>query len=328
VTEWCHQSDNAWLQFDLTASFGGPAAVGTVVPGFDPSTNQNNVFFRDASGELWSLTRQAGGSWVALNITASSPGLAPIASDPTPVVDPPTGQLCVAATLSSPAGDVAEFCRQSSGTWLQFDLTALDGGATAAGNVEPFVDPELNQTAFYFRDADGGLWTLTRGADGHWTPNQVQASGGTPLLVSDPEPLVDPQTDTPVVMIGGVAPPTTTPAPTVTVTTPVPSAPGAVHAQFVIAWRWDGHETVLRSIHVHRLPPAPLLSVSCRGPACPRVHTTASGRRHVVSVLQKLAGSRFVPGDVMLITVRSPGLRRERIQVHIRRRKVPLARLV
>jgi len=45
-------------------------------------------------------------------------------------------------------------------------------------------------------------------------------------------------------------------------------------------------------------------------------------------VLKKLAGSRFVPGDVMLITVRSPGLRRERIQVHIRRRKVPLARLV
>jgi hypothetical protein len=91
VTEWCHQSNDAWLQFDLTALFGGPAAVGTVVPGFDPAISQNDVFFRDASGELWSLTRQSGGDWVSLNITGSSAGLSPIASDPMPVIDPPPG---------------------------------------------------------------------------------------------------------------------------------------------------------------------------------------------------------------------------------------------
>jgi hypothetical protein len=266
-------------------------------------------------------------AWVPLNITAGSPGLAPIASDPIPVLDPPTGQLCVGAALASPAGHVVEFCRQSDGTWLQFDLTALYGGPTAAGNVEPFVDPQLDQTVFYFRDGSGDLWSLARGADGHWTPNQVVASAATPLLVSDPEPLVDPQTKAPVIMVGGVAPPVI-PAPPVTVTTPVPTAPGAVHARFVIKWRWDGQGTVLRSIDVRGLPPHPRLSVSCHGAHCPRIRATARGRGRIGTLLKRLAGRRFAPGDVMLITVSARGRRRERIQVRIRRQRVPLARLL
>jgi hypothetical protein len=181
VTEWCHQSDNSWLQFDLTSLWGGPAAVGTVVPGLDPAINQNNVFFRDAGGELWSLTRQSGGNWVPLNITASSSGLSPIASDPMPVIDPPTGQLCVTALLANPAGHVAEFCRPNGGAWLQFDLTALYGGPAAAGNVEPLVDPQLHQTVFFFHDVVGSLWSLTRGGDGRWTPSQITPSGGAPM---------------------------------------------------------------------------------------------------------------------------------------------------
>jgi hypothetical protein len=328
VTEWCHQSDNNWLQFDLTASWGGPAAVGTVVPGFDPAINQNDVFFRDASGELWSLTRQSGGNWVPLNITASSSGLSAIASDPMPVIDPPTGQLCVAATLASPAGHVAEFCRQSSGTWLQFDLTASAGGPAAAGNVEPLVDPQLDQTVFYFRDAGGDLWSLARGGDGHWTPAQITPSGPASVLVSDPEPFVDPQSNDPVVIAGTTPAPPPTPAPPVTVTTPAPKAPGAVRARFVIKWHWDGRGTVIRAIRVRGLPRRPRLAVSCAGHGCPRIRAHATGAKRIASLLKRLVGRRFAPGDVMLMTVTAPALKPERISLHIRRARVPLARLL
>lgn len=328
VTEWCHQSDNSWLGFDLTAVWGGPAAVGTVVPGYDPAINQNDVFFRDASGEMWSLTRQSGGNWVALNITASSAGLSPIASDPMPVIDPPTGQLCVTALLANPAGHVAEFCRPSGGSWVQFDLTALYGGPPAVGNVEPLVDPQLHQTAFVFRDASGNLWSLTRGANGNWTPAQIAPSGGAFTLVTDPEPLVDPQTNNPVVIAGTMPIPPPTPAPPVTVTTPAPKAPGAVRARFVIKWHWDGHSTVIRAIRVRGLPRRPRLAVSCAGHGCPRIRAHATGARRIRSLLKRLVGERFAPGDVMLITVSAPGLERERISLHIRRARVPLARLL
>ena len=304
VIEWCHQSDGTWLQSDLTAVWGGPAAVSTIVPGFDPAVNESNVFFRDASGELWSLTRQSGGNWVPLNITASSSGLSPIASDPMPVIDPPTGQLCVAAVLANPAGHVAEFCRPSGGGWLQFDLIALYGGPAAAGNVEPVVDPQLHQTDFFFHDATGSLWSMTRGGDGRWTPSQITPSGGAPLLVSDPEALVDPQSNNPVVM-AGLGPPATptTPSPPVTVTTPVPQAPGAIHARFVINWGWDGHGIVLRTIHVRGLPHGARVSVSCAGPQCPHIRASATGPRRIVRLLTALRGRRFAPGDLMGITV-------------------------
>jgi hypothetical protein len=140
---------------------------------------------------------------------------------------------------------------------------------------------------------------------------------------------VDPQSNDPVV-VAGLNPPTTptTPSPPVTVTTPVPTAPGAIHARFVINWRWDGHGTVLRSIHVRGLPHGAHVSLGCTGPHCPRIRASATGSRRIARLLKNLAGRRFTPGDVMGITVTAPGRRRERIQLHIRRQRVPLARLL
>ncbi len=106
------------------------------------------------------------------------------------------------------------------------------------------------------------------------------------------------------------------------------TAAGAVHARFVIRWRWDGRGTVLRSIRVRDLPHLARVSVSCRGPQCPPVRASATGPTRVAHLLEKLAGRRFAPGDVMSITVMAPRLRRERIQLHIRRARVPLARLL
>ena len=45
----------------MTTLWGGPAAVGDVREnGF---SGQSVLFYRDASGEMWSLNRSANGSW-------------------------------------------------------------------------------------------------------------------------------------------------------------------------------------------------------------------------------------------------------------------------
>ena len=129
-------------------------------------------------------------------------------------------------------------------------------------------------------------------------------------------------------MAGTTAAPVPAPSPPVTVTTPAPTARRTVHARFVIKWRWDGHGTVIRAIRVRGLPRRARLAVSCQGRRCPRIRAHATGPKRIASLLKRLVGRRFAPGDVMLITVAAPGLRRERIQLHIRRGRVPLARLL
>ena len=178
--------------------------------------------------------------------------------------------------------------------------------------------------------ATGSLASIERGSSfgwSRWSAEQIQASGTTPVLVGDPEPLADPQTNEPLVLAGGITPPST-PAPLVIVTTPVPRTPGTIHARFVIRWGWDGRRIVLRSIRARGLPRRAHVALGCTGPACPHIMGRAAGRGYIVALLRRLVGRRFAPGDVMSITVRAPGLRREPIQLRIRRQRVPLARLL
>jgi hypothetical protein len=100
----------------------------------DPATQQLCVAGASPAGHVITC--------VLLNIMASAGGLTPVAADPMPVIDPSADQLCVATVLAGPPGHVAELCRPSSGSWLQFDLTALYGGPAAASNVEPPGDPQ------------------------------------------------------------------------------------------------------------------------------------------------------------------------------------------
>ncbi len=141
VITWCRDTNDTWHQWDMTSLWGGPATAGVIREVGNTQTNQSNLFYRDVSGEMWALDRNANGTWTPVNLTATY-NLAPLGTDPWPLTDVATGQECAMAATSSPAGHVTEWCHQSNDTWLQFDLTAQWGGPAAIGTVVPGFDPD------------------------------------------------------------------------------------------------------------------------------------------------------------------------------------------
>jgi hypothetical protein len=111
-------------------------------------------------------------------------------------------------------------------------------------------------------------------------------------------------------------------------TTPAPGGHGALHARFVISWRWAGATTVLRSIRVTHLPRNARVAVHCAGKHCPRLRASAKGPRKVGTLLHRLAGRRLRAGQSLLITVTAPRHPAERIAVRIRNGLKPSARLL
>jgi hypothetical protein len=111
-------------------------------------------------------------------------------------------------------------------------------------------------------------------------------------------------------------------------TTPAPSGRRALHARFVISWRWAGTTTLLRSIRVTHLPRNARVAIHCAGTHCPRLRATARGSRKVARMLRKLGGRRLSAGQSLLITVTAGRHRAERIAVKIRNGLKPSARLL
>ena len=111
-------------------------------------------------------------------------------------------------------------------------------------------------------------------------------------------------------------------------TTPNPSGRRALHARFVISWRWNGTTTLLRSIRVTHLPRNARVAVRCAGKHCPKLRAAARGPRKVTTMLRKLRGRRLRAGQSLFITVTAPRHTAERIAVQIRDGLKPSARLV
>lgn len=110
------------------------------------------------------------------------------------------------------------------------------------------------------------------------------------------------------------------------VTTPVLRGRRAVHAQFTIAWRWNGSHTRLVSISARRVPRGSYVRFSCVGKRCPQLGSAHAA--HLKKLLRRLDGRVFTAGDTVLIRVTRPGRKAERIKLVIRRDKIPLARLL
>jgi hypothetical protein len=111
-------------------------------------------------------------------------------------------------------------------------------------------------------------------------------------------------------------------------TTPVPRGGRAVHAQFVISWRWVRSQTTLRSIKVRRLPRDAHLAIRCTGRRCPRLRVRSATAKHVSKLLNGLANRRFHAGDKLLLTITAPRRSTERIELRMRNNRIPAARLV
>jgi hypothetical protein len=111
-------------------------------------------------------------------------------------------------------------------------------------------------------------------------------------------------------------------------TTPNPKGRHALHARFVISWRWNGATTVLRSLRVTHLLRGARVAVRCSGKHCPRIRGAATGARKVAAMLRRLGGRRLRAGQTLLITVTARRHTAERIAVTIHNGHKPSARLL
>jgi hypothetical protein len=112
-------------------------------------------------------------------------------------------------------------------------------------------------------------------------------------------------------------------------TTPVGGSRGrhALDVHLVFSWTWSHADVRLRRLTIGRLPTHAHVSVSCRrGCSVPRAHAT--GARHARRLLLSLRRRRYRPGDELLITLTAPRRRAERVQVVIRRERVPVTRVL
>jgi hypothetical protein len=112
------------------------------------------------------------------------------------------------------------------------------------------------------------------------------------------------------------------------VPTPVPKSRGTVRARFTIHWHWQGIHTMLRSITAARVPRRALLTVSCAGRGCPKLALRSARAGRLGRLLTELRGRRFRAGNRLLITVTRPPQAPERVELTIRRGRVPRARLL
>jgi hypothetical protein len=110
--------------------------------------------------------------------------------------------------------------------------------------------------------------------------------------------------------------------------TPASTGKGRVHMRFKIKWQFkDSHTRALR-IWTERAPRRGRVTVRCVGRHCPKLKVAAGAPRHLAKVISSLVHSRFTAGQKLMITVRSPHLRAERIEIGMRYGRKPSARLL
>jgi hypothetical protein len=114
-----------------------------------------------------------------------------------------------------------------------------------------------------------------------------------------------------------------------TLTAPVPKTRRhrQIRTKITMGWRWNAHRTVLTRLSLFTLPATAKILVTCTGKRCP--FKTRTGTAHGIQAFERrLAGSGFLPGDKLLLTISARDRRAERAQVTIRRERIPRAQLL
>jgi hypothetical protein len=107
-----------------------------------------------------------------------------------------------------------------------------------------------------------------------------------------------------------------------------PRSAHGLRTRFAISWRWARASTELRTLSASRLPRSGKVAVSCTGKRCPSLPSGSVPASGVASLLRRLRGVRFHPGDALTIAVAAPHHSTERIRVRIRSGASPQARLL
>jgi hypothetical protein len=125
-------------------------------------------------------------------------------------------------------------------------------------------------------------------------------------------------------------PPTTTPAPVkpvqrapVSVSLPVPRAPGSVHTKVSFRWTWAPRRTTLDRFVLGRLPRHAKVTVRCRGAGCP-LHRLVVHPARRARTIARLDGTRYRPGDRITVVVSARGRHAERGTERIRSGRRPV----
>jgi hypothetical protein len=108
---------------------------------------------------------------------------------------------------------------------------------------------------------------------------------------------------------------------------PTPRGRHSVHAHFLFYWRWNAARTELYRMTITGMPRRARLQITCSGRGChaPTFHTTIAHGRWLVS---ETGHRSFRAGDRLLITVKAPNLKAERIKIMIRNGSKPTTRLL
>lgn len=127
------------------------------------------------------------------------------------------------------------------------------------------------------------------------------------------------------------APVTATPAP-VTIPPPPPAKPHArrcVRVKLTIKWTWNHGATRMGTVKAARLPRGGHITVTCRGPRCPRPHGSFSAvQRTLGRMWRHLRSFVYRPGDRLRIVISARGYIAEEAEVRIHDSAKPTARLL
>ena len=314
----------------------------------------------DAGDAVFLCADQSGcGSAVATNATYTGPVVLPANRDE---------NLYVTAICTALSGQCDENVEGNDGFWAlaQVSSAHLLLSNLAAPQATDLSGSALRRGArgtahfvFTATDAGGpGIYAVTAAIDGNTvfsgTPNTnggacvpvgTDASGALMFDFAQPCPptevvdvpiptagLADGAHNLTVRVIDAAQNPSTVFDDTITTsnpqTTPNPKGRNALHARFVISWRWSGATTVLRSLRVTHLLRGARVAVRCSGKHCPRIRGSATGEGKVATMLRRLAGRRLRAGQTLLVTVTARRHTAERIAVKIRNGRKPSARLL
>ena len=159
------RSSVVWASADLTALAGGAPAAGELT-GFVtdfPDSGGVRVIYRGRDGHVWELyLPRSSVVWASADLTALAGG-APAAGELTGFVTDFPDSGGVRVIYRGRDGHVWElYLPRSSVVWASADLTALAGGAPAAGELTGFVTdfPDSGGVRVIYRGRDGHVWEL------------------------------------------------------------------------------------------------------------------------------------------------------------------------
>jgi hypothetical protein len=100
-----------------------------------------------------------------------------------------------------------------------------------------------------------------------------------------------------------------------------------IRAKITMGWKWNARRTVLTRVSFSNVPAAAGIVASCTGNRCP-FKTRKATERGVAAFAHRLAGSAFIAGDKLMLTISARGRRAERAQVTILHERLPRAQLL